>query len=175
MTQPELNIVTRRSPWASAAGFTLVESMVALVVLSIGVIGTIGMCEWAERGLQRGALTTTALALVESRLEAKRSLPWEQLLVDDLDQDGTLESSMRDDGLQDDVTNSDGIFTASLTRSNIRLVWTVELNRGTQPAMASLAMIEARAIFRTIGGQEKEVRLRTIRANPHYVGVQALS
>lgn len=160
---------------ANPAGFTLVESMVALVVLSIGVIGTIGMFEWAERGLQRGALTTAALALAESRVEAKRSLPWEQLLVDDLDQDGTLESSMRDDGLQDDMANGDGIFTASLTRSNIRLVWTVELNRGNQPAAASLATIEARAIFRTIGGQEKEVRVRTIRANPRYVGLPALS
>lgn len=160
---------------ANPAGFTLVESMVALVVLSIGVIGTIGMFDWAERGLQRGALTTAALALAESRVEAKRSLPWEQLLVDDLDQDGTLESSMRDDGLQDDMANGDGIFTASLTRSNIRLVWTVELNRGNQPAAASLATIEARAIFRTIGGQEKEVRVRTIRANPRYVGLPALS
>lgn len=72
MTQCEPNLVTRRSALMSARGFTLVESMVALVVLSIGVIGTIGMCEWAERGLQRGALTTTALALAESRLEAKR-------------------------------------------------------------------------------------------------------
>ena len=159
----------------NSAGFTLVESMVALVVLSIGVIGTIGMFEWAEYGLQRGSLTTTALALAESRLEAKRSLPWEQMLADDLDQDGTLESPMRDDGLQEDVTNSDGIFTGSLVRSNIRLVWTVELNRGSLPASASLATIEARAIFQTKGGQEKEVRIRTIRANPHYVGMQVLS
>ncbi|MDR4478384.1 MAG: prepilin-type N-terminal cleavage/methylation domain-containing protein [Nitrospira sp.] len=175
MTQSGVSFVTRRSPWASAAGFTLVESMVALVVLSIGVIGTIGMCEWAERGLQRGALTTTALALVESRLEAKRSVSWERLLMDDLDQDGIVESVMRDDGMQDDQTNGDGIFTASVTQSHIRLVWTVELNRGHQPAEASLATIEARAIFRTMGGQEKEIRVRTIRANPRYVGLPVLS
>ena len=175
MTQQAGNRALGDSRLISRAGFTLVEAMVALVVLSIGVIGTIGMFEWAEHGLQRGSLITSALALAESRLEAKRSLPWEQLLVDDLDEDGTLESSMRDDGLQDDVTNSDGIFTGSLVRSNIRLVWTVELNRGSLPANASLATIEARAIFRTKGGQEKEVRIRTIRANPHYVGMQALS
>jgi prepilin-type N-terminal cleavage/methylation domain-containing protein len=165
----------RHSLLKSGAGFTLVESMVALVVLSIGVIGTIRMFEWAEHGLHHGSLTTTALALAESRLEAKRSLPWEQLLMDDLDQDGTLESPMRDDGLQDDVTNGDGIFTGSVVRSNIRLVWTVELNRGGLPASASLASIEARAIFRAQGGQEKEIHLRTIRANPRYVGVQVLS
>lgn len=160
----------RQGPTMSAAGFTLVESMVALVVLSIGIIGTIAMCEWAQRGLQRGAMTTTALAMAESCLEAKRSLPWDQLLTDDLDQNGTFESVMHDDGLQEDAANGDGIFTGSQTRSNIRLVWTVELNRGSQPGSASLATIEARASFTTLGGQEREVRLRTIRANPRYVG-----
>ncbi len=163
------------SPLTHVAGFTLVESMVALVVLSIGLVGTIGMCEWAERGLRQGALTTTALALAESQLEAKRSLPWEHLLLDDMDQNGTLESAMRDDGVQEDLMEGDGIFTGSLTRFNIRLVWTVELNRGRLPAGASLATIEACATFRTVGGQEKEVRLRTIRANPNYVSLQVLS
>lgn len=156
-------------------GFTLVESMVALVVLSIGVIGTIAMCEWAQQGLQRGALTTTALAMVESRMEQKRSLPWEQLLTDDLDQDGTAESVMHDDGTQEDMTNGDGIFTGSMSRSNIRLVWTVEFNRGRQPGAASLAIIEARALFRVLGGEEREVRVRTIRANPRYAGLPVLS
>jgi len=97
------------------------------------------------------------------------------LLMDDLDHDGTLESAMHDDGLQDDSTNGDGIFTAGTTQGNIRLVWTVELNRGSHPAGASLATIEARATFRTIAGQEKEVRVRTIRANPRYVGPSVLS
>lgn len=167
--------MTRQGRPAGTAGFTLVESMVALVVLSIGLIGTIGMCEWAQRGLQRGAMTSTALALAESCLEAKRSLPWDQLLADDLDQNGTLESLMRDDGLLDDGMTGDGIFTGSQTRSNIKLVWTVELNRGGLPGAASLATIEASARFTTLGGQEREVRLRTIRANPRYVGSLALS
>jgi len=164
----------KRSRLIDDSGFTLVESMVALVVLSIGVIGTIEMFQWAERGLQRGSLTTTALALAESRLEAKRSLSWEKLLLDDLDQDGTLEAAMHDDGLQDDAMNGDGIFTASLIRPDIRLVWTVEFNRRGSVAASSLATIEARAIFRTLGGQEQEIRLRTIRANPHYVGQPVL-
>lgn len=175
MKKPEGKQATWQGLTTSTAGFTLVESMVALVVLSIGVIGTIAMCEWAQRGLQRGAMTTTALALAESCVEAKRSLPWDQLLADDLDQNGTLESLMRDDGLLDDETNGDGIFTGSVTRSNIRLVWTVELNRGGQPGTASLATIEARASFTTLGGQSREVRVRTIRANPRAVGAMALS
>ena len=36
--------------------------------------------QWASRVFSVGALTTTALALAESRVEEKRSLPWEQLL-----------------------------------------------------------------------------------------------
>jgi len=175
MRQVVVRMMKQRALVREADGFTLVESMVALVVLSIGVIGTIAMCEWAQQGLQRGALTTTALAMVESRLEEKRSLPWEQLLMDDLDQDGTAESVMHDDGTQEDMTNGDGIFTGSMTRSNIRLVWTVEFNRGRPAGAASLATIEARALFRTLGGQEREVRVRTIRANPRYVGLPVFS
>ncbi|MCW5800165.1 MAG: hypothetical protein LZF60_90051 [Nitrospira sp.] len=175
MKRPEGRHAKRQPPTTSMAGFTLVESMVALVVLSIGILGTIEMCEWAQRGLQRGAMTATALALAESCLEAKRSLPWDQLLADDLDQNGTLESLMHDDGLLDDETNGDGIFTGSQTRSNIRLVWTVELNRGGEPGTASLATIEARASFTTLGGHSREVRVRTIRANPRASGSMALS
>lgn len=82
---------------------------------------------------------------------------------------------MRDDGLVDDEIDGDGIFTGSQTRSNIRLVWTVELNRAGQPGSSSLATIEARATFTTLGGQEREVRVRTIRANPRVVGSVTLS
>ncbi len=44
MTPSNLKSLKRRSVFVGAHGFTLVESMVALVVLSIGMIGTIGMC-----------------------------------------------------------------------------------------------------------------------------------
>lgn len=146
----------------------------ALVVLSIGVIGGMGMCEWAEQGLQRGVLANRALSAAESCLEAKRSLPWEGLLWDDLDQDGVLESRMHDDGLQGDEIAGDGIFTGSLTKGDMRLLWTVEFNRSGQGAFASLATIEARAMFTTIRGREHAIRLRTIVANPRYVGASSL-
>ena len=51
MTHMAGEITVRHSLMTGTAGFTLVESMVSLVVLSIGVIGTIGMFEWAEHGL----------------------------------------------------------------------------------------------------------------------------
>ena len=52
MTHYHADVLRRPARLTDAAGFTLVESMVALVVLSIGVIGTIGMFElggaWAS-------------------------------------------------------------------------------------------------------------------------------
>jgi prepilin-type N-terminal cleavage/methylation domain-containing protein len=50
MNQVMVRIMKQCVPVKGRGGFTLVESMVALVVLSIGVIGTIAMCEWAQRG-----------------------------------------------------------------------------------------------------------------------------
>ncbi len=149
--------------------------MVALVVLAIGLAGSIGTFEWSERGLQRGSLTTQALALIESRLEAKRVLPWEQLLMDDVDRNGSLETRMHDDGLLGDAVAGDGIFTSSVRQGPIRLTWTVETNRVGPLSAASLATIEVRAAFQAAGDREREVRVRTIRANPRYVGHAVVS
>lgn len=156
----------------SAGGFTLIEVLMAMLVLSVGLLGAIGMFQWADRGQQYGLKGTRALAMMESRLEAKRSTPWMQLLSDDLDHDGVTDVIMRDDGQGDDITAGDGIFTASLDQDHLHLTWTVGL-QGTSPlAMVSLATIEARAKFRTAAGQERCVTLRTLRANPVYIGVR---
>jgi prepilin-type N-terminal cleavage/methylation domain-containing protein len=155
-----------------SAGFTLVETMVSTAVLSIGLLGLLAMAHVSERGLQHGVLATKALALLEARLEAKRAISWDQLLSDDLDRDGTLEFRMRDDGLQGDNTAGDGIFTGNATHDNIRVSWTVELNRPTDLSASSTAWIEARALFQPVGESVREVRLRTMRANPRYVGWQ---
>lgn len=160
----------RRQRRGGSAGFTLIETMVASVVLSIGLLGLLAMAHVSERGLQHGVLTTKALALLEARLEAKRSLSWDQILLDDLDRNGTLEFRMRDDGLQADATAGDGVFTGNTTEGNIRLIWTVELNRPGSLTAASTAWIEARALIGSAGDAAREVRLRTMRANPRYVG-----
>lgn len=165
----------RREALGATDGFTLVESMVAMVVLSIGLMGLLAMFQWSERGLQHGVLATKALALLESRMEAKRLLSWDQLLMDDLDHDGTLEFRMHDDGLQGDTTAGDGVFTGNLTEGNIRVIWTVELNRPEAASAASTAWIEAHAWFQPAGDRAREIRLRTMRTNPHYVGMQVPS
>jgi len=153
-----------------SGGFTLVEVMISLVVLGIGLMGIVGMLQWAERGLAISSKTTHALSLAEARLETKQAGPWEHLLSDDLDHDGVPELLMQDDGIRDDGKSADGIFTASLDQDGIHLVWTVELNRMGPLSSAGMAWIEARARYESIPGQTREVRLRTLRANPKYIG-----
>ena len=80
------------------------------------------MCEWAQRGLQRGAMTTTALALAESCLRRSVVCLGISYLVDDLDHNGTLESFMRDDGLPDDETTMATVSSPECDAVNIRLV-----------------------------------------------------
>ena len=151
-------------------GFTLIEVMMSLVVLGIGLMGVIGMLQWAERGLAISSKATQALSLAEARLETKQAGPWEHLLSDDLDQDGVPELHMQDDGIRDDLKSADGIFTASLDQDGIHLVWTVELNRVGPLASAGMAWIEACARYESIPGQTREIRVRTLRANPIYTG-----
>jgi prepilin-type N-terminal cleavage/methylation domain-containing protein len=69
-------------------GFSLIEVMLAMVILAFAVVGVMGMYHWADYGLRLGANGIKALALAESRLEAKRAAPWDGLLADDLDFDG---------------------------------------------------------------------------------------
>ena len=94
-------------------GFSLIEVMLAMVILAFAVVGVMGMHQWGEQGMQYGANGTRALAMAESRLEAKRTMPWEALLQDDLDADGMAEITMQDDGEGADEQEGDGIYTAT--------------------------------------------------------------
>ena len=79
-------------------GATLSEVMIAMVLTSLGVTGAMGAFAAADKSLARDALAARALAMAESRVEAKRAVPWNQLLSDDLDHDGLPDVTMRDDG-----------------------------------------------------------------------------
>ena len=151
-------------------GFTLVEVMMSLVVLSIGLMGGIGMLHWAERGLAASAKADRALSLAEVRIETKKVGLWEQLLSDDLDHDGVSDLIMHDDGLGDDSTANDGVYTASPDDNHIHLIWTVELNRVGPLATAGYAWIEAWARYDAGAGWSREIHLRTLRANPRFIG-----
>lgn len=154
----------------ASGGFTLVEVMVSLVVLSVGLLGGIGMMHWTERSLQQSQRFFRALSLAEARLEAKQAGLWEQLLSDDIDHDGVPEITMQDSGLREDFAGGDGVYTADAHQDGVHLVWTVEPSRVGPLISAGLAWIEVRARYEINPGQSREIRLRTLRANPRYIG-----
>ena len=110
-------------------GFSLIEVMLAMVILAFAVVGVMGMYHWADYGLRLGANGIKALALAESRLEAKRAAPWDGLLADDLDFDGRPDLTMRDDGAGPDEKAGDGVYSAAADDGAIHLVWTVQTDR----------------------------------------------
>ena len=151
-------------------GFSLIEVMLAMVILAFAILGVMGMFQWADHGLRQGDRATRALAMAESRLEAKRTTPWKALLTDDLDADGTPEITMRDDGTAPDAVAGDGIYSAGVEMDGIRLVWTVQPDRAGLLRNAGSVVIQARASYPASRGQRREIRLGTLRANPAYVG-----
>ncbi|MFM8552289.1 MAG: prepilin-type N-terminal cleavage/methylation domain-containing protein [Nitrospiraceae bacterium] len=151
-------------------GFSLIEVMLAMVILAFAVVGVMGMHQWGEQGMRYGADGTRALAMAESRLEAKRAMPWESLLQDVLDADGQAEVVMRDDGRGADEREGDGVYTASADADDIKLVWTVQPDRPGSLRDSGSAVILVRANFPAGPGRRRDLSLGTLRANPNYVG-----
>jgi hypothetical protein len=149
-------------------GSTFSEVMVALALTSVGVMGTMGAFEAADKSLRQDALAARALSMAESRLEAKRAVPWGQLLADDLDHDGVSEMTMHDDGIGGDRVAGDGIYSARVEQQGVTVVWTVAFPHSA-PADAGAVFIEARGMYPANGG-DREIRLATLRANPAFTG-----
>jgi hypothetical protein len=152
-----------------ARGATFSEVMVAMALISLGVIGAMGAFEAADHNLGRDALAARALSMAQSRLEAKRAAPWSQLLADDLDHDGVMDVSMHDDGAGGDRLAGDGIYAAMYEEHGVTVVWTVAAAHAGSLITSGAVVIEARGVYRASGG-EREVRLATLRANPVFAG-----
>lgn len=154
------------------AGFSLIEVMMAMVVLAFGILGVMSAFRWSDFGLRQGTTGTHALALAESRLEAKRATPWEALLTDDLDGDGRMETVMHDDGRPPDTQAGDGIYTAMIEQDGIVLRWTVQPDRAGPVQAWGSTVITAGARYQTGQGRWHDVTVGTLRANPRYLGMR---
>lgn len=159
-----------RNSWQT--GHSLIEVMMAMVLASLGLAAGLGMAQVAERGLQQGIKSTRALSMAESIVETKRASAWNELLRDDVDQDGVVDTVMRDDGIAPDEVANDGIYTAGTERQGIHLTWSVALTRHLPLASVTSVVITAQASYRLDSDRLKEIRLATLRANPTYVGAQ---
>jgi hypothetical protein len=152
----------------STRGATFSEVLVAMALTSVGLIGAMSAFQATQKSLGQATLVTRALAMAESRLEAKRSVKWERLLMDDLDHDGVPEVVMHDDGADGDRMAGDGIYSARREQDGVMLMWTVAPNRGNL-ATSGFVVVEACASYRFDNG-EHEVRIATLRANPVLAG-----
>lgn len=152
-------------------GASFAEVLVAMALTFIGLVGAMGAFEAAERSFRTDMLAARALAMAESRIEAKRSARWDRLLLDDLNHDGIMDLVMRDDGVGGDAMAGDGVYSGSWEQDGVRLIWTVTPSRlGSLPA-SGYVFLEARAVYIAATGQ-REVQVGTLRANPVFVGSQ---
>ena len=150
-------------------GASFAEVLVAMTLTLIGLVGAMGAFQAAERSIRVGTLATRALAMAESRIEAKRSVRWDRLLLDDLNHDGASDLVMHDDGLAGDALAGDGVYSGSWDQDGVRLIWTVTPSRAGSLSGSGHVLIEARAVY-AAGESQREVRVGTLRANPLFVG-----
>jgi hypothetical protein len=136
---------------------------------SIGVVGAMGAFGAADKIVARDTLAVRALAFTGARLEAKRAVPWGQLLFDDLNHDGVAETGMRDDGSDGDRIAGDGIYSAMSEQEGVRILWTVAAHPRGPLESAGAVIIDARGVYPAAGGV-REVRLVTLRANSSFTG-----
>jgi len=105
--------MTRDRLFHAEGGASFAEVLVAMALTLIGLVGAMGAFQATERSLRTGTLAARALAMAESRIEAKRSARWDRLFLDDLNHDGVQDLVMRDDGAGGDVLAGDGVYSGS--------------------------------------------------------------
>jgi len=137
-----------RAAFLSERGMSLVEPLVAMVVLSFSLLGSVSMFALAQEGLTGGARTLQAAALAETRLERLRAAAYHTLLTADLDGDGVVDRQ---------------------TINGIIVTWTVRPDR---PSLADsrTATITVTAAWSDQTGRLRMVRLGIRRANPVFGG-----
>lgn len=145
-------------------GFSLVEVMISLVILAFGMLGTISMFSASEKALSISNRMTMALRLAQEKLESKKAVSFESLLLDDLDGDGVLETRMVDDATAGDEVAGDGAYTGSDNSLGILRRWTVSLNTPIE-GIAKIDVVTSWVDEKGIG---RSVTLSTIKIDGGY-------
>ena len=158
-----------RSLMTGCEGTSLSEVLVAMTILPIALLGAMGAFHAAGKTILQGTLASRALAMAESRIEAKRAMQWGRLLEDDLNHDGLPDIIMHDDGQSGDLAAADGVYSASHEQEGVLLIWTVAPSQLGDLFRSGYVVLEARVSFES-GETRREVKIATIRANPHFVG-----
>jgi hypothetical protein len=153
----------------SERGLSLVEPLIAMVVLSFSLLGSVSMFALVQDGITVGARKLQAMALAETRLERLRAVAYHTLLTADLDGDGVVDVRLKDSGGEGDAVADDGEYTTRQTVNGITVMWTVRPDR---PGLANsrTATITLTAAWSDQAGRLRVVRLGMLRANPVFSG-----
>ena len=73
------------------AGFTLIEVMMAIVILSVGMLAIAGMQINAIKGNSQASKITMATALIEEKLDGYKSMPYAAIKDEEGTRDGFLD------------------------------------------------------------------------------------
>jgi hypothetical protein len=130
--------------WLEMRGFTFIEVVLALMLLSFGLLAITGMFGVSSQALLSGGNRTKAVLLAQEKLEQLKDLPYPH---DDLTPEG------RDP--------NDLLQTVREDHGPIQLVWYVQKDR----PVAGLSILVVEAIWRGSGGQGKSVKFVTLRAD----------
>ncbi len=130
-------------------------------ILSIVLAGSFGMFALTEKSTAAAAKSLSVTALVESKMEVLRTIPYQSLMAPDFDGDGTVDLIFE----EKDV----GLFLGQQTIQSILLTYTLILDQ-PQLVRSSSATIKVTADWKDPEGRPRTVRFGLRRANPVYSG-----
>src|SRR3989442_12135028 len=119
----------KRGSLHSKRGMSLVEPLVAMVVLSFSLLGSVSMFALAQDGITVGARKLQAMALAETRIERLRVADYHTLLTAGLDGDGIVDVGLKDSGSEGEVVAVEGGYTTGKAGTAIIVSGTAGRNR----------------------------------------------
>jgi len=142
-------------------GFSLAEVMISMVILAFGILGSISMFSASDKALGTSSQMTTALRLVQEKLESKRGADFDLILLDDIDGNGVLEAKMVNDSSVGYEITGYRAYRGSDTVLGISRRWTVSLYDG-------IAKIDVTALWTDKNGTERSLMLSAIKTDGGY-------
>ena len=127
-------------------GFTFLEVILALTLFTFGLLAITRMFGFSSQAFQFSSNRTKAILVAQEKLEALKSIPYNNLL----DEDRLTE-----------IASKDGIHTFQDTQGLIQRTWTIQKD---QP-IVGLSLIKVRTAWIDAGGKTKEVSLVTLQTN----------
>src|SRR2546428_8900554 len=122
----------KRGSLHSKRGMSLVEPLVAMVVLSFSLLGSVSMFALAQDGITVGARKLQAMALAETRIERLRVAAYHTLLTADMDGDGVVDVGLKDSGSEGEPVADDAEYTTRQASNGIIVTWSVRPDRQNQ-------------------------------------------